>query len=565
MLESNHDITQWEEWNNAPLPISADDAWKEMELLLDEDSSDKVPVPIILPSDEEKGKRKPIIIWWWLMLLGIVLVGGILFNLKKETNPSGNLVVPQNNITTTSLPSKIYTGKPVASSAKSQVADTSVQTKKDTKTIKKSEVTTAKKKETVYTESDTSSTSPTKVNIPSSIINQSKRENTTKEIRSIASNLLLSKKDISTNKRSKHTVNKAKNVVIATRKTQQKTVDASIVANTLRTTKTYSTSKGSASSIRPISNTSKHINRRSGDDKSVKNNISNKQNIDHAAIDSNTFSTSIVSNNNLVNNDSNATIKPHRSTTDSGKVTQAKDTVQEKKDKKKITISGLSAGLQWNASLPFTDNNSNTAKQLIPGLWLSKSIGSKSVLTLSVNPFVMQTNSRFEIENKVQTVGSLGTAIKLDSSWFSFDTASTQFKLDTTIQVNRVATLLQSFGYRIAVDYRYRFAKKWAVLIGVEYNKIISAYINDKIIRVRDGFVAKDASADNKSGSELWALMQHNFLSGSTAISYSPFNKLSISLGFHKPFSSIANGTNQSISPSSYFLNLRWKFWETKE
>ena len=91
MLDSNHDMTQWEEWNNAPLPISADEAWKEMDLLLDEDSSDNVPVPIILPYKEDKGKRKRIIIWWCLMLLGIVLIGGILSNKKNETISSGNL------------------------------------------------------------------------------------------------------------------------------------------------------------------------------------------------------------------------------------------------------------------------------------------------------------------------------------------------------------------------------------------------------------------------------------------------------------------------------------------
>ncbi len=560
MLESNHDMTQWEEWNNAPLPISADEAWKEMELLLDDDSSDNVPVPIILPYKEDKGKRKRIIIWWCLMLLGIVLMGGILFNKKNDTIASNNLVVTRNN---TSTPLVSHSEKRVSIPANKKEERVSSQNRNESKEIKEISVPIDSKKEIVHAEIK----SKPKVDTASvSIDNNRKRKKVISNDEKRKDHLLPSKKVSYTNNLS---IDDKQNVIVNKRKLQHNSVHVRFVSDAFTANNRLSPKKVSLNSNLNITKLRKQINEPLQDDKSSNNNLNYQQNKQH--INSNKSSNNTegdatkLANADVINKDSTTIIKANTSTLDTGKVVQSKDTAQDKKRKNKIIISGLGAGLQWNASLPITNNNSNTAKQLIPGCWVSKSVSGKSTVTLSINPFVMHTNSRFEINNKVLSLGSVVTKIKLDTSWFSIDSQTNQLRLDTSQPVNTVATLLQSFGYRIAIDYRYQLAKKWQFSIGLEYNKIMSAYINDKIIRLRDGFVAKDASADYKNGSDLWALMQHNFLSGSAAICYSPINKLTIGFGIHKPFSSIANGTNQAISPSSYFLNIRWTLWKTKD
>ena len=320
--------------------------------------------------------------------------------------------------------------------------------------------------------------------------------------------------------------------------------------------------------ITKTNNSTAHFNEKANNSpiqytKSRNNSIINEPKSIPATQKNNSYQMDSVSRNISI-----TTTKPDSLAVDSSKVVIAKDSSKTKKANKpieKIVLWRLSAGLQWSASLPMTDNNSNTTKQLIPGVWFCKNWGSKSAVSLSVNPFVMQTNSRFTIENKIQSIGALASTIKLDTGWYRFDSATSQFKIDTSIKVNRIATLLQSFGYRIVVDYKYQFAKKWQVSLGAEYNKIVSAYINDKIIRVFDGLVAKDSNADVKTGNELWNLIQHSYFSGNVAISYSPLDKLTIGLGLHKPFESITNDKSQSISPSSYYLNVRWQFWRSRK
>jgi hypothetical protein len=214
--------------------------------------------------------------------------------------------------------------------------------------------------------------------------------------------------------------------------------------------------------------------------------------------------------------------------------------------------------------LPAQNNNTNTQKQLIPGLWFEKVLGNKSSIRLSVNPFVMHTNSRIVIENKIQKIGKLASNLQnLDSTWFKYD--STGYHIDTSIQVNRVVTILQSFGYRVALDYNYKLLKKWKFTVGLEYNHIFSMYLNDNIIRARDGFVAKDAIAYYKSGNEFWSLINHSYLCGSTSISYFPVSRFSISVGYHKSFKSISRNINQEITSSPYFLNFRMWIWHSKK
>jgi hypothetical protein len=69
VFENKDDMNKLEEWYNEPLPISAEDAWKVMEQLLNEDVSDKIPVPIPLTLIKEKNNVKPYIIVWYILLL----------------------------------------------------------------------------------------------------------------------------------------------------------------------------------------------------------------------------------------------------------------------------------------------------------------------------------------------------------------------------------------------------------------------------------------------------------------------------------------------------------------
>ena len=115
MLENNHDITQWEQWNNAPLPISADDAWQEMERLLDTDSSDKVPMPFIPPTANEKDNKRPFIIWWFI-LLGIILTSGVWVYLKNQKTVVSFSATPYNQNEATHLNKKTDSSATIVSS-----------------------------------------------------------------------------------------------------------------------------------------------------------------------------------------------------------------------------------------------------------------------------------------------------------------------------------------------------------------------------------------------------------------------------------------------------------------
>lgn len=566
MLDNKYDITQWEEWNNPPLPISAENAWKAMEKLLDEESSDIIPVPVLLV-ENEKGKRKRFA-FWWIVLVGIGLLGTVLVSKQKVTTNTNHLSIPQNNKTSNqenhSPKHLITTGKKIAVDADSKVTNatqvtntTSVKSVINKATLPSDTVNTIKSKLTSRAINQKEQKEHN-IAVSNRIVNASST-NTTPVYKDeqpsnndMAGTVIMAPKINTSQAKGKYTIgmksiNRSTKKLLTTNEID-KTNKGIVLFNEKADNRPIKYTK---SSNKAIDNEPKRI------PETQKNNSCQMDSISATRVD-----------DSISRNISITTTKPDSLVVDSNKIAVTKDSSKTKKANKpieKLILWRLSAGLQWSASLPMTDNNSNTTKQLIPGVWLYKNWGSKSTVSLSVNPFVMQTNSRFTIENKIQSIGALASTIKLDTGWYSFDTATSQFKIDTSIKVNRIATLLQSFGYRIVVDYKYQFAKKWQVSFGVEYNKIVSAYINDKIIRVFDGLVAKDSNADVKTGNDLWNLIQHSYFSGNVAITYNPLDKLSISLGLHKPFKSIANDKSQSISPSSYFLNLRWKLWQSKE
>jgi len=563
VLDNKYDTNQWEEWNHPPLTISAEDAWKEMEKLLDEESSDMIPVPV-LPLENEKEKRKRFA-FWWIVLVGIVLLGTILIIKKEESVKFKNSTTQHNNKT---INEKSHIEKQSETTSKKIVVeDRKVTTTPQEAThaavqsiIKSVKIHTYK----VYTLKN----DPISIEHNDKI--QTEKNNLVKK--SIAKSSLIN--GIPVNKEEKpldslqpdnQSLAVNINTLLVKGNKVVKTLHVTNLSSQLPTTKN-NTEKNKVSFVVNDKASNNTIQYNKATQKSIE-----PKSINADPQNNNTPSDRISTDSlgvNLINSDSITTKTIVYTGSDSSKLAITNDSTKTKKESKpikKITVKGLSAGLQWSASLPMTDNNSNTTKQLIPGVWFSKTWGNKSAVSLSVNPFVMQTNSRFVIENKIQSIGALASTIKLDSGWYSYDSATAQLKLDTNIKVNRVATLLQSFGYRVAVDYQYQFARKWQVSLGAEYNKIVSAYINDKIIRVSDGLVAKDSTADIKTGNELWNLIQHSYFSGNLAITYSPLDKLSISVGFHKPFKSIANDTSQSISPSSYFLNVRWLFWKSKK
>ena len=557
MLDNNYDITQWEEWNNSPLPISAENAWKEMEKLLDEESSDIIPMPVPLV-EHEKGKRKRYA-FWWIVLVGIGLLGTVLVSKQKVTTNADHLSRPQNNKT---INQENYSPKHLITTRKKIAVDADNKVTNATKVTHESSVKSVINKATLP--SDTFNTIKSK--LTSRAINQKEQ----KEHNITISNRIVNGRSTNTTPVYKDE-QPSNNDIVGTvlmaskiNKSQAKGKYAIGWKPINRSTKKLPTTND----ITKTNNSTAHFNEKANNSpiqytKSRNNSIINEPKSIPATQKNNSYQMDSVSRNISI-----TTTKPDSLAVDSSKVVIAKDSSKTKKANKpieKIVLWRLSAGLQWSASLPMTDNNSNTTKQLIPGVWFCKNWGSKSAVSLSVNPFVMQTNSRFTIENKIQSIGALASTIKLDTGWYRFDSATSQFKIDTSIKVNRIATLLQSFGYRIVVDYKYQFAKKWQVSLGAEYNKIVSAYINDKIIRVFDGLVAKDSNADVKTGNELWNLIQHSYFSGNVAISYSPLDKLTIGLGLHKPFESITNDKSQSISPSSYYLNVRWQFWRSRK
>ena len=579
MLENNHDMTQWGKWNNTPLPISADDAWKEMELLLDEDSTDKIPVPFVTPLADEKRNKKRLILWWFILLAIIITSGFWFLNSNKRESVSSistnklNISVPLKNkrkkevsIASKKMIDKI--NKEIADTKNYKLQDTEHDYKETNSEIvnkvynfnnnkrgnekKLVQIEHVDTMNNIATANKSESNKGIKVPPTKSItINNRilKRIEQAQEYSSLNSVRVVSKKSKLNNKIIKD-MNKA-NINSVTNfdeiKLNSKN-DISMLTKRSRSNELYN-------------QTIISTNKRESNVSRNKNLNSTKQKNNYPI--NNTSVTSIDAN--IISRDSMQKTQTSIIKIDSNLITKQKDTTNVKKDStvtKRIVLKRLSAGLQWSASLPMIDNNNNTEKQFIPGLWITKEVGNNSSLSLSINPYVMHTNSHFEIENKTVGIGAIASSIKLDTGWYRFDTSTMQFKLDTTIQVNRVATLLQSFGYRIAMNYRYQLTNKWQLSCGMEYNKVVSAYINDKIIRLTDGFVAKDESSDYKKGSDLWNLMQHSYFSGNAAISYSPITKLSIELGFHRSLKSISNDSNNAISPSSYYLNIRWKLWQ---
>ncbi len=583
-------MTQWEQWNITPLPISADDAWKEMEKLLEEDSSNNIPLLFVSSLDIDRRKKKRLIIWLFIALCILFISGLWMYKNNKSpfillSHPTKNInrIHSSNNKTSSNTPNF---SKKIVNETKKTVGESknnvrlpyseSVSGKLNSELIKstspliphkqqkENDSNEKEKTELVYPLNKANKTNLELSKEPAKTEMENTKASTSRGFRDVSKPFAKRRvgKELGYRKTKKIITikndNKSKSTafnstttgqeIIPQIKPQQKILPKNELLSKTGNTATESLKQG---------------NLRRSKDLNV-----NKIN-EMTTLDMDSSTNSLVKNPVLLLDTTNSKVQRHSLFSldtskaglliDTNKVKDGGNIARKKSNKLRLT-----AGLQWIASLPMTDNNSNTEKQLIPGIWLAKAIGNKSSISVSFNPFVMHTNTKIIIEDKILSISKLADDLKLDSSWFYYDPVLGGQVLDTSKRVNRIATLLQSFGYRFVFDYKYQILKRWQLSAGIEYNTIVTAYLNDKIIRVNDNLIAKDATSAYTSDSDLWNLLQHSYFSGNAALSFSPVTIFSIAVGFHKPFNSITNNNNQVISPTSYFLNFRWRFWKSK-
>jgi hypothetical protein len=556
-------MTHWEDWKDSIPPISADDSWQKMNSLLDK-----------RPSDEDNKKKRWFFIWW-IILLFFVLIGAITLldsNSAKKQDTVNTQRHNQSHHAAKEKGSALSPKKQIGKSASSMSTIQQKIPKKDRQLINK--IDTSKRlikhtdlqpvgKKSVLNKRFVANNGS---GLPSS--NESAKKN---GLRRKVTNFYANQLPKATAEQPKEVANfKQESLkkdegfgLILKNRSQPNTQNVRVVSKKflgIRSNNRFQSNQWvnhtiiKNKEIKEIpQSASKWVDAapKSNSSAEILKAVDGVPDLVELKVDTNVQVIKAVSN------------IPDTTTALLAKDDTLKASTKPAKNKTGI-FSQIGGGLQWNISLPPTNNNGNTNKQVIPGIWVQKEIGNKSSISVSFNPYVMQTNAEIVIVDKTGSLNSIAPRLKVDQSWFKKDSLSGRVVLDTAIKVNRKVSILQSFGYRAALDYRYALSKKWQLTCGIEYNQIISAYMDDKIIRVRDNLLAQDISSDNKEGSALWSFFDQSFFSGNLAIVYTPINRLFIGLGMHQPLSSLSNNVQQKVKPSAFYLNIRWKIWEKK-
>jgi hypothetical protein len=206
---------------------------------------------------------------------------------------------------------------------------------------------------------------------------------------------------------------------------------------------------------------------------------------------------------------------------------------------------GFNYGVQWNIALPLqgsknyftgTSGSSQPYILLVPDVWVSKQLGKKQELLL-----LFSFSHQYATGDK-QLAASTGRWTILDST-----------------TVIKKLSLSKTSGISLGLQYNYNIDKNWSIGTGINYNKLSSALLNEKITGVYTGTVLSSLDLVAKKNNSDWAYLNSSFFTGKLELSYY-LGKIKIGSAVFVPLSNLSSAAGNTVRPVNGQLFLRWRF-----
>jgi hypothetical protein len=217
---------------------------------------------------------------------------------------------------------------------------------------------------------------------------------------------------------------------------------------------------------------------------------------------------------------------------------------EEKKTSKAVKQLGINYGLQWNVAIPLqgfknyfsgTTGSSQPYAILLPDLWISKQMGGKQELLLS-----MHLSNIYATGDK--QIASFKGAMSIN---------------DTTTVTQRVAVLKTS-GFTAGLQYNFHLNNKWSIGAGIDYHLINRALIKVTTTGYYTGSVMSDVTDVAKKGGASWLYFNNSFLTSKFELSYY-WGRIRSGAALYVPVSDMSSVSGNSIRPVNGQLFLRWR------
>ena len=253
------------------------------------------------------------------------------------------------------------------------------------------------------------------------------------------------------------------------------------------------------------------------------------------------------SKSDLNKSSTETTITPQQET-GAVKVDASQQALQSKVEVKKISKAikqlGINYGLQWNIAIPLqgtknyftgTNGSSQPYVALLPDLWLSKQIGKKQEILLTLH-----LSNLYAAGEKQLTAAKGALSI-----------------IDTTTVIKSIS-LIKSSGFTAGLQYNFNFSKHWGIGTGINYNLLNRALIKEKTTGFYTGTVLSEFTMVAAKNGSNWLYLNSSFFTGKIELSYY-LGKIKIGSALFVPLSNISSVPGNNIKPVNGQLFLRWR------
>lgn len=212
----------------------------------------------------------------------------------------------------------------------------------------------------------------------------------------------------------------------------------------------------------------------------------------------------------------------------------------------------MHVGLEWNVALPFSNNalfKEVNAKNrpltiLIPSLWVSRQLSTKSGLLLTFNPY-----SQYLL-NKRSTLQSGNYTLSATS-------ATNINQPVNTVSLTQSYSLAKVMGMEMGLQYVYSLNDKWSASAGVGNTWTRTALFNETLVK-NTTEVIKDSLYGVIKTDKDWQYISSGFLSGKIAVAYR-FKQYQIGATISKPLSDVYEQSGSGHRPFNGQVFLRWR------
>ncbi len=220
---------------------------------------------------------------------------------------------------------------------------------------------------------------------------------------------------------------------------------------------------------------------------------------------------------------------------------------------RKNNLSKLSYGLNWQIPIPFKKGtftnvygSNSPIANFIPELFITKSIGKKSSLVFTFNPYFEYSNNRLIINKEDYTytssryIGSSTNPLVVDS-----------------LNYIKTLSLSKTIGISGFIQYNRNINSKFSIAYGIGFVQQVYGIINNKLETVLEDNLL-DSTYSISSNNKLWENVNKTILINRLDFYYKINRNFQLGLSVLKPFSNLLKNEDQDKKPLNFKMTIRW-------